>query len=265
MTDVEIDLTISAQDNANEYFYKSKRAKRKKEGAQEIIGEMEEKLEKAKKKFEATKETKKVKLVGKREWYEKFHWFFASNGMLVIGGRDAAQNELINSKHFDEGDLFFHADIHGASVTILKGGVGADRETKEEVAQFAGCYSSAWKEGLNTIDVYALERKQITKSKSQGSLGTGSFAMSGEREWFKSMKLELVAFVSTRKVDEEELTYLSVVPESCFRKLKVQKAVRITLGSMKKSDAAKMIGKKLAYEDIDYIMQQLPAGEFTIK
>lgn len=263
--EVKIDLTQSAQDNANEYFYKSKKAKKKKEGAELSLKELEGKLEKAKEKFEKAKDTKKIKIVGKKEWYEKFHWFFTSNNMLVVGGRDAAQNELVNSRHFEEQDLFFHADIFGASVTILKGGLGANKEIKEEVAQFAGCYSSAWKAGNNTVDVYAMRREQITKSKSQGSLGTGSFAMSGEREWFKSMKLELVAFVSTRKVDDEEFTYLSVVPESCFRKLNMQKGVKITLGSMKKSDAAKMIGKKLGYDDIDYIMQQLPAGEFTIK
>ncbi|MDE1869941.1 MAG: DUF814 domain-containing protein [Candidatus Micrarchaeota archaeon] len=263
--DVEIDLTQSAQDNANEYFYKSKKAKHKKEGAQISIGDLEAKLEKARQKFEKAKDTKKVKVVGKREWYEKFHWFFASNGMMVIGGRDAVQNELINSKHFEEKDLFFHADIFGASVTVLKGGIDAPREVRDEVAQFAGCYSSAWKEGLNTVDVYAMERKQVTKSRNQGSLGTGSFALSGEREWFRSVRLELVAFVSKKMVDEEEMTYLSVVPGKTFEKMEGQKGVRISIGKAKKSDAAKLISKRLGYEDLDYIMQQLPAGEFTIK
>ncbi|MDE1828515.1 MAG: DUF814 domain-containing protein [Candidatus Micrarchaeota archaeon] len=259
--EIVIDLAETAQGNANEYFYKAKRARKKIEGAQQSIRELEEKLAKAKERYERKVSSKKVKIVTKKEWYEKFHWFNASNGMLAIGGRDAMQNELINSKYFEDRDLFFHADIFGASVVILKEGVDADRKVREEAAQFAACYSSAWKQGLSTVDVYCLRREQITKSSSKGSLGTGSFAMKGEREWFRSVKLELIAFVGAKSTEDGEVRRLVVVPGG----YEGAKGLKITTGNTKKSDTAKFIAKRLSYEDLDYIMQQLPAGEFSVK
>jgi predicted ribosome quality control (RQC) complex YloA/Tae2 family protein len=53
-------------------------------------------------------------------WFEKFHWFVTSENFLVIGGKDAHQNELIVKKYMDKGDLFMHCELHGASVIILK-------------------------------------------------------------------------------------------------------------------------------------------------
>ncbi|MDE1762142.1 MAG: DUF814 domain-containing protein [Candidatus Micrarchaeota archaeon] len=262
--EIEIDLTKSAQQNANDYFYRSKRAKKKAEGAQQSIKELETKLQKAKERYEKAPEAKKVKLLGKKEWYEKFHWFFASDGSLAIGGRDASQNELINSRYFEEGDLFFHADIFGASVVILKGGTKASAEVKEETAQFAACYSSAWKEGQATVNVYALGRSQVTKSKSGGSLGAGAFALSGEREWFRNVRLELVASIKAEKLEDKDVFRLIVMPSRAAEFLGIS-GVRIVLGKSKKSDAAKAIAKRLGYEDLDYVMQQLPTGGISIK
>ena len=263
--EIQIDLSKSAQDNANEYFYKSKKAKRKGEGAEQSIIELEHKLEAAKKRFESAEDKKKIKMIIKREWYEKFHWFRASNGMLVIGGRDAAQNELINSKYFEANDLFFHAEIFGASVTILKDGVNATKEVREEAAEFAACYSSAWKQGQGIVDVYCLKREQISKSSNKGSLGLGSFAMKGEREYFRGVKLELYAYTQEVEREGRKTVELRMAPASAIKRLDVKGAIKITTGSKKKSDAAKLIAKTLRYEDLDYVMQQLPAGEFQIK
>ena len=254
--EIEIDFTKSAQENANDYYTKSKKLALKKEGAKKAIKELEEKLSKAEANGE--KEGHRVIKAEKKEWYEKFHWFFTSSNMLAIGGGDAHQNEMLNSKHFDDNDLFFHADIFGAPVVILKGGISASREIREEVAQFAGSYSSAWKEGLHNIDVYAMRRNQVSKSSSKGSLGTGSFLLSGERDWYRSVQLALVMLVRDEK--------LHTIPLITFNKLgKELKHVKIIQGNFKKSDAAKKIAAKLGYKDIDTIIRQLPAGSFRIE
>jgi predicted ribosome quality control (RQC) complex YloA/Tae2 family protein len=254
--EIEIDFTKSAQENANDYYTKSKKLALKKEGAKKAIKELEERLsEVSAKEKEAQPRILKAE---KKEWYEKFHWFFTSSNMLAIGGGDAHQNEMLNSKHFEDNDLFFHADIFGAPVVILKNGASAPRETREEVAQFAGSYSSAWKEGLHNIDVYAMKRSQVSKSSSKGSLGTGSFLLSGERDWYRSVQLVLVMFVKDDK--------LHTVPLITFDKLGEEfKHVKVTQGNFKKSDAAKKIAAKLGYKDIDTIIRQLPAGSFRIE
>ena len=253
---IEIDFTKSAQQNADRYYKMSKVAKKKTEGALAAIIEMEGRMK------HAEKSVKKKELKEKREqkWYERFNWFFASDGSMVIGGRSAKQNEEINTKHFENGDLFFHADIFGASVTILKKGEGASPEVREEAAAFAGAFSKAWEGGASTVNVYALKRDQVSKSKEKGSLGTGSFLLSGEREWHKNMALELAAFT---KEDESGQSFI-VCPVPTAIALGIKKRAIIKPGKNKKSDTAKLIAKITGYDDIDYIMQHLPPGAFSV-
>ncbi|MDE1851834.1 MAG: DUF814 domain-containing protein [Candidatus Micrarchaeota archaeon] len=252
--EIEIDLNKSAQENANDYFNRSKKAKRKAEGAEAAVGELEER----RKNVESTEQKKRaIRKIEKKEWYEKFNWFRTGSGMLAVGGRNAQQNELINSKYFEANDLFFHADVFGASVIVLKDGVKSDKNAREEVAQFAACFSRAWENGGSSATVYSLKREQISKSKEKGSLGTGSFLMSGEREWFRNVALELAAFVENEKI--------RIVPMQTCVALGVKSYILLKPGNRKKSDAAKLICSSLGFDDLDYVMQHLPAGGFSVK
>ena len=40
------------------------------------------------------KGTETVRKMRKRMWFEKFLWFISSDGLVVVGGRDAQQNEV---------------------------------------------------------------------------------------------------------------------------------------------------------------------------
>ncbi len=85
---------------------------------------LKRKLKKAKGKREI--EMEKVLVPQKRvkkelKWYEKLRWFLTSDGLLVIGGRDATTNEMVVKKHMENRDIYFHSDIHGAASIILKG------------------------------------------------------------------------------------------------------------------------------------------------
>ncbi len=252
---VVIDFGKSAQENADYYYQKAKRLERKRKGAEKAIADLEARYAKLDKDIELPKR----KVVKRREqrWYERFHWFYTSDGAVVIGGRDAHQNEQINSKYFGDNDLFFHADIHGASVTILIDGVRSPDSSKAEAAEFAACYSSAWSSMMKTVDVYSLKRQQISKSTDEGSLGTGSFLMKGEREWYRNLKMELIMFV------EEDV--LNTVPTSTFNAKKFRgRHVLVAQGDIKKSDAAKKVSKFIGYDDIDGVMRQLPPGTFSV-
>ncbi len=253
---IDIDYTKSAQDNADDYFKLSKKLKKKAEGASIAIRDLEAKRSKA----GAVPEQKiRIRNVAQRKWYEKFNWFNTSSGMLAIGGRSAAQNELINSRYFESTDLFLHADVFGASVVILKDGIKAPREIREQAAQFAACFSKAWENGMGSANVYSLKREQVTKSSEKGSLGTGSFLLEGEREWFKDVPLELCAYVP------EGGTSVCVVPVQAAIAMGIKRYLLLKPGNVKKSDAAKTIAQKLSCSDIDYIMQRLPAGGFSVK
>lgn len=260
--EVEIEFTKTAQDNAKSYFEKSKKAKAKAEGALKATEELKNKLKGIEKEEVKSKE---IKTIEKREWYEKYNWFFTSNGILAIGGRSADQNEEIYAKHLYENDLFFHSDIFGASVVVLKDGVESDLEIRHEVAQFAASFSKAWENAQGTVDVYSVKKDQVSKSKNYGSLGKGSFMILGEREWYKGIELGLCAFSEERITEKGVIKKFNIVPKSTCEKKKLQFFVSIGFGNTKKSDAAKKIAVKLKYDNIDYIMQHLPPGSFSIR
>ena len=256
---ISLDFTKSAQKNAEDYYNLAKKSERKALGAEASIRRMEKELTAQQGQKPKEKPTQMRK---NTEWYEEYNWFFTPRGELAIGGRSAKQNEAINSKYFEERDMFFHADIFGASVVVLKGGASASKESKELAAQFAACFSSGWAEGTFSLNVYALGRKQVSKSKQKGSLGTGSFLLEGEREWYKNVPLSLCAYLSKDKKGEDRFT---VAPQKILAYgVAPENHVIIAPGTAKKSDAAKAISKKLGFADIDYIMQHLPAGGFSV-
>ena len=125
------------------------------------------------------------------------------------------------------------------------------------MAHFAACYSSAWKQGLRNIDVYSMRREQVTKSSQKGSLGTGASAQ-GEREWYRNSPLELMFFMDKSGV-------LTIAPRITFERIKTDCAYAVALqGRDKKSDAAKKISKIIGCKDLDQIIRELPAGDFSI-
>ena len=65
-----------------------------------------------------------------------------------------------------------HADVHGASVVIVKG----KTEHMDEVAQFAASYSGAWRSGHFSADVYSVLPPQVSKTPEYGEfVSRGSF------------------------------------------------------------------------------------------
>jgi predicted ribosome quality control (RQC) complex YloA/Tae2 family protein len=122
----------------------------------------------------------------KKKWFHRFRWFYTSDGVLVLGGRDAGQNEELVKKYMEGGDTFVHADVHGASIVIVKG----KTERMDEVAQFAASFSGAWRSGHFSADVYSVRPDQVSKTPEAGEFVTrGSFIVRGERHYEKSVPL----------------------------------------------------------------------------
>jgi len=186
-----------------------------------------------------------------REWHEKFHSSSTSEGKLMIGGRSAQQNDLLVARHMDDSDLFFHADIQGGAVVVLKGGLGAGEDELKEAAQFAACFSNAWKNGNASVDVYAVEKKQLTKNVSGGFVPSGAFAILGERKWFRAMPLRLRIGKGERGIE--------VVPESSKRKLSSELILVPSNAGKEKGAMAKSLAKRFAAHPDDFL-ELLPNG-----
>jgi hypothetical protein len=132
------------------------------------------------------KETRREFVFMKKLWYHRFRWFMTSDGIVVLGGRDASQNEELVKKYMGGQDLFVHADVHGASVVIVKG----KTSHMDEVAQFAASYSGAWRSGHFSADVYSALPSQVSKTPESGEfISRGSFIVRGERTYYRNVPL----------------------------------------------------------------------------
>jgi predicted ribosome quality control (RQC) complex YloA/Tae2 family protein len=175
---VKIYVHEGIEQNAGRYYDIIKKFRKKKEGA-----------------LRAMKTTLPKKKVQKRDfipmkklWYHRFRWFITSDDVVVLGGRDASQNEELVKKYMGGQDLFVHADVHGASVVIVKGRT----VHMDEVAQFAASYSGAWRSGHFSADVYSALPTQVSKTPESGEfISRGSFIVRGERTYYRNVPLSV--------------------------------------------------------------------------
>ncbi len=248
---LQLNINKTVNQNAAVYFEKAKKAKKKIEGAKKAVDEAKKKLitlEKNKEEFlkkEQERKEKEDKLKSiKREWYEKFRWFLASDNTLIIGGRDATTNEIVVKKHLEKDESVFHTDMTGSPFVIIKG--KATKENKQEAALFCAIYSKAWKRGLSTTEVYSIKGEGVKK---ELGLPKGSFMMYGDREYFQPT-LELAIGNYEGKV--------MAGPKDAIKK-HCKDYVILTMGNEKTSDIAKKI-QKIIDCDLDEIIRAIPQG-----
>ncbi len=182
-----LDAGLTVPQNAKAYYDQAKEMSRKAEGAKAAL----QTTEQLKVSTAEPKKTRPAQVPRRRKpkWYERFRWFYSSDGFLVIGGRDADTNEEIYAKYLERRDLALHTDAPGAPLTVIKtGGEPVPESTLQEAAQFAVSYSSIWKAGLGSGDCYLVRGDQVTKTPEHGEfLKKGAFVIRGERQYFKDV------------------------------------------------------------------------------
>ncbi|HNR45314.1 MAG TPA: NFACT family protein, partial [Methanofastidiosum sp.] len=258
-TPLPIELKKDVSENANLFYEKSKKMKRKIDGAKIAMDNTEAKLLTLKEEEEEF-EVEAPKAIEKkaREWYERFRWFTSSEGNIVLGGRDSSSNEVIVKKYMEDSDIYFHADAYGAPHVIVKEGSKATDITLKEAAIFAVSFSSLWKDGYGGGDAYWVKPEQVTKEAPSGEyLKKGAFAIKGKRNYIKSVSIKLtIGITSEGKI--------MCGPDAPIEKYTV-KNVKIMPGKHKKESFAKRIAKVLETDDIDGIVQALPPGGCDVR
>ena len=183
MVRVILSIRKTLEEQATARFNAAKKAKRKREGTLATIERFERELPRAKEIMEAP--------VTKRQWYEAFRWSFTTDGILIIGGRDATTNESLIKKHVEPRDIVFHTELPGSPFIILKSStlpVSSEISSLAvaQAGQFCAAYSRQWKNGLAVADVYWVHPEQLSKTPNSGeSLGRGSFMVRGEKHFLR--------------------------------------------------------------------------------
>ena len=265
-TKINIDPKLTIPENAENYYEKAKKAKRKTKGALIAIENTKKQLEKIKAKKDVAMENIAVpkKRVKKNlKWYEKLRWFLSSDGVLVVGGRDANSNESVVKKYLEPNDIYLHADIHGATSTAIKlNGNKLNDNLLKESGEFAASFSSAWSKGFTSQDVFWVHPDQVSKTPEAGEfLPKGSFVIRGHRNYIRGARVKLAIGI----VDYEGKRIMAGPIEALEKHS--ENFVVLKPGFTKKEAIAKKILHKINEDDLinlDDIIRVLPSGKCDI-
>ncbi|XP_009426042.3 ribosome quality control complex subunit NEMF isoform X5 [Pan troglodytes] len=213
---VDVDLSLSAYANAKKYYdhkrYAAKKTQKTVEAAEKAFKSAEKKTKQTLKEVQTVTSIQKARKV---YWFEKFLWFISSENYLIIGGRDQQQNEIIVKRYLTPGDIYVHADLHGATSCVIKNPTGEPipPRTLTEAGTMALCYSAAWDARVIT-SAWWVYHHQVSKTAPTGEyLTTGSFMIrdggdtssdEDKEEHETPVEVELMT-----QVDQEDITLQS--------------------------------------------------------
>jgi len=196
---IDIDLSLTPWANSRDYYNQKKTAKIKEEktleSSAQALKSQETKIAQQLKKGLKT-EKAILRPVRKQMWFEKFTWFISSDGYLVLGGRDAQQNEILYKKYLKKGDIYLSADLEGAATVVIKNNPRTpDAQIPPSTLSQAGTLgvatSSAW-DSKAGMSAWWVNTDQVSKQTSTGDfLPTGSFVIRGKKNFLPPAQLVL--------------------------------------------------------------------------
>ncbi len=196
---IDIDLALSPWANSRQYYEQKKSAAVKEKKTLEASAKA---LQSAEKKIGADlkkglkQEKAALRPARKQFWFEKFWYFVSSDGYLVIGGKDAQQNELLYRRYLKKGDIYVHADLQGASSVIVKNNprtpdAPIPPSTLSQAGALTVSTSSAW-DSKAVMGAWWVNADQVSKTAPTGEyLTTGGFIIRGRKNLLPPSQLLL--------------------------------------------------------------------------
>ena len=262
---IKINLKSSLPAIASILFNESKKQSAAISSIQKLMEKTEKDITKLRTQVKDVEESVTFLEVRKKNWFERYRWFYTSDGLLAIGGRDASSNSAIIRKHLENSDKVFHAEVFGSPFFILKNSQELPFASLNEVAHATVCFSRAWREAMYGMSAYWINPEQIKKSAPSGQyLPRGSFTIDGKRNFIKIPSLKLA--VGLLKKDESYL--LTCGPTKPIKENCLCYSI-IEPGGLEMTDAAKKIRNEflkmkesvVKTMSIDDFTRILPAGK----
>jgi predicted ribosome quality control (RQC) complex YloA/Tae2 family protein len=213
-----------------------------------------------------------------KEWYERYHWCYTSDSLLLVGGKDASSNSAIIRKHMTESDIVFHAEIHGSPFFVLKD--AGDKlnliDSINQSAQATVSFSRAWKEGLSVADAYWVLPSQVKKGAPTGQyLPKGAFVLEGKRNFVRNVELKLAIGITVLGIDKYAMIcgpHAAILSKSYAYITLVPGGLDIVATAKKiKSEFVRLLstaqGSLISYikqSTVDDMIRILPTGSFKI-
>jgi predicted ribosome quality control (RQC) complex YloA/Tae2 family protein len=274
---VILDFNKTVEENANEYYNKSRLSKKKLEGVNKTLSTFSEKKEKEEDIVVESKIKLKKLEDNKNFWFEKFKWFISSDNYLIVAGRDATTNEIVIKKHTISKDIVFHTDMAGSPFAVIKFDSSDIKLVKEdlrvpkfenipqttikETASFVSLHAKGWKLGISDLKVFYVLPEQVSKEANPGEfIGKGSFMIRGKTNYTEYDSEYGIGIIGNKVV----CAPLFAMQTHC------KTVVQIIQGNEKASVVAKKIKSVFREREevdisIDDIIKVLPAGGCDIK
>ena len=187
--------------------------------------------------------------------YKLFRWFYTSSGKLVVGGKNAEQNDELLKEITNSSKNYFvmHTSHPGSPFSvIISDMLKVTKKDFKECAIFTGCFSRAWKERKKKTEVHLFNSENLSKKRG---MKTGTWGVSAKISEIK-VDLELV-LVKQKKV-------YRAVPEISTKKSDI--LLKICPGNVDKSKSLDRFKKELKDGELDRdeILSALPAGGVRI-
>ncbi|KAK7552379.1 hypothetical protein IWX49DRAFT_135204 [Phyllosticta citricarpa] len=207
---IDINLGLSPWANAKLYFEQKKTAAQKEErtlqASDKALKSTQKKIETELKKG-LNQEKEVLRPVRKQFWFEKFIYFISSEGYLVLGGKDATQNEILYRRHLKKGDVYVHADLQGAASIIIKNNPATPDapippSTLSQAGNLSVATSSAW-DSKAVMSAWWVNADQVSKTAPTGEyLMAGGFTIQGKKNFLPPAQL-LLGFAVMFQISEE--------------------------------------------------------------
>jgi predicted ribosome quality control (RQC) complex YloA/Tae2 family protein len=271
-----IDTRKSAPENAEHYYSEAKKAQKKTLGAEKALEDTKKKIAQLREEYrileEAGAQPPEKREKKEKKWFESFRWFTSSDGYLVLGGKDASNNEFLIKKHTEKNDVVFHADVQGAPFFVVKNPEGKEvpESTLKEAAEAAASYSKAWQAGWGSCDVYYVTPEQVSKTTKAGEhIAKGAFMIYGKKNWQKATALGLgigygpedgVFAGPVSAVEKNTSRSVKIIPGEKKSKELAEEVKKNLLKNAGKEDAEKI--KAVRLEDIQRL---IPSGRGRLR
>ncbi len=264
---VSLSLERSLRESAQTLFEESKRVQGKLAGARSALQESERRQARPAVAGPAAegRPSRRPSPPRKTHWFERYRWFLSSEGAVVIAGRDAASNDQVVKRHLKEGDIYVHADLHGAASVVVKhpaaGAPELTETTYREAGQFAASFSKAWRAGLASASAFWVTHDQVSKSGGSGEfVARGAWVVHGTKHLLRDLPLEL----ALGTVDYEGETRWTAAPPEAVRRRGTARFLLTPGPERERSDREADLVRELGL-DRSLLQSLLPAGGISAR
>ncbi|MEK6844248.1 MAG: NFACT RNA binding domain-containing protein [Nanoarchaeota archaeon] len=188
--------------------------------------------------------------------YQKYRWFYTSSEKLVIGGKNAEQNEMLlkTLKAEKKDKIIMHTATPGSPFSAILADVkSVKKEDINECSIFTACFSRAWRDRKIKAEVDIFKLSKLYKL---NTMKVGTWGVKGKIKRI-SVPLALVLIKQKSK--------LRAVPESAA-KSKKDILLRVLPGNMDKKEILNELKEdiKSKYTE-EEILSAFPSGAISIK